>query len=138
METTQTIFAIVGAITLLWLTVKIINWAPILLQGFLEAGFRCVCNPCDFLNNFRWITSEMEARGYERARIFDAGSDYPRLLMKNKETGAEMEILFNAPLITENGYSIKVTNKINKTAIVMQDKESEENKRLLMTFLDLE
>ena len=80
----------------------------------------------------------MEARGYERARIFDAGGDYPRLLMKNKETGAEMEILLNAPLIAENGYSIKVTNKINKTAIVMQDKESEENKRLLMTFLDLE
>ena len=80
----------------------------------------------------------MEARGYERARIFDAGSDYPRLRMKNKETGAEMEILLNAPLIAENGYSIKVTNKINKTAIVMQDKESEENKRLLMTFLDLE
>ena len=58
--------------------------------------------------------------------------------MKNKETGAKMEILLNAPLIAENGYSIKVTNKINKTAIVMQDKESEENKRLLMTFLDLQ
>ena len=138
METTQTVFAIVGAITLLWLLVKIIKWAPILLQGFLEAGFRCVCNPMDFLRNFAWITAEMESRGYERARIFDAGSDYPRLLMKNKETGAKMEILLNAPLVAENGYSIKVTNKNNKTAIVMQDEESEENKRLLMTFLDLE
>ena len=138
METTQTIFAIVGAITLLWLTIKIIKWAPILLQGFLEAGFRCVCNPCDFLNNFGWIIREMESRGYKRARIFDAGSDYPRLLMKNEETGVKMEILLNAPLLAENGYSIKVTNKKNKTAILMEDKESEENRRLLMKFLDLE
>ena len=114
METTQTIFAIVGAITLLWLTIKIIKWAPILLQGFLEAGFRCVCNPCDFLNNFGWIIREMESRGYKRARIFDAGSDYPRPLMKNEETGAKMEILLNAPLLAENGYSIKVTNKKTK------------------------
>ena len=106
METTQTIFAIVGAITLLWLTIKIIKWAPILLQGFLD----CVCNPCDFLNNFGWIIREMASRGYKRARIFDAGSDYPRLLMKNEETGAKMEILLNAPLLAENGYSIKVTN----------------------------
>ena len=30
------------------------------------------------------------------------------------------------------------SNKKNKTAIVMQDKESEENKRLLKKFLDLE
>ena len=134
METTQTIFAIVGAITLLWLTIKIIKWAPILLQGFLD----CVCNPCDFLNNFGWIIREMESRGYKRARIFDAGSDYPRLLMKNEETGAKMEILLNAPLLAENGYSIKVTNKKNKTAILMEDKESEENRRLLMKFLDLE
>ena len=80
----------------------------------------------------------MASRGYKRARIFDAGRDYPRLLMKNEETGVKMEILLNAPLIAENGYSIKVTNKKNKTAIVMQDKESEENKRLLMTFLDLQ
>lgn len=138
METLQTIFMIVGAMTLLWLLVKIIKWTPILLQGFLEAGFRCVCNPLDFLNNFKWIISEMESRGYIRAKIFDAGSDYPRLLMKNKETGAKMEILLNAPLLAENGYSIKVTNKKNKTAIVMQDEESEENKKLLMKFLDLE
>lgn len=80
----------------------------------------------------------MESRGYKRARIFDAGKDYPRLLMKNEETGAKMEILLNAPLVAENGYSIKVTNKKNKTAILMEDKESEENRRLLMKFLDLE
>ena len=49
-----------------------------------------------------------------------------------------MEILLNAPLLAENGYSIKVTNKKNKTAILMEDKESEENRRLLMKFLDLE
>ena len=40
METTQTIFAIVGAITLLWLLVKIIKWIPAALGGFFEAGFR--------------------------------------------------------------------------------------------------
>ena len=137
METTQTIFAIVGAITLLWLLVKIIKWIPAALGGFFEAGFRNLY-PYDFLNNFAWITTEMESRGYKRAKIFDAGKDYPRLLMKNEETGAKMEILLNAPLGAENGYSIKVTNKKNKTAILMEDKESEENRRLLMKFLDLE
>ena len=138
METTITIFAIVGAITLLWLLVKIIKWGPILLQGFLEAGFRCVCNPCDFINNFAWIIHDMEARGYKRGRRFDAGRDYPRLLMKNEETGSRMSILLDAPLLAEHGYSIIVTSRKNKTSIVMKDEESEENKRLLKKFLDLE
>ena len=70
--------------------------------------------------------------------MFDAGSDYPRLLMKNEKTGSKMSILLDAPLLAEHGYSIIVTSKKNKTSIVMRDKESEENKRLLKKFLDLE
>ena len=43
--------------------------------------------------------------------MFDAGSDYPRLLMKNEKTGSKMSILLDAPLLAEHGYSIIVTSK---------------------------
>jgi hypothetical protein len=78
----------------------------------------------------------METRGYTQAGTMDAGSEYPGLLMKNEETGGEMEIRLHAPLLSDKGYSIIVSNHNNKTAIVMQDSASDDNKRLLSKYLD--
>ena len=66
----------------------------------------------------------------------DAGSDYPGMLMRNEETGVEMEIRLRAPLFSDKGYSIIVSNHNDKTAIVMQDSASEENKLFLVRFLE--
>ena len=66
----------------------------------------------------------------------DAGGEYPGLLMKNEETGGEMEIRLRAPLFSDKGYSIIVSNHIDHTAIVMQDSPSDDNKRLLSKYLE--
>jgi hypothetical protein len=100
-----------------------------------EAGFR-ERYPYDFMMHFQWIVSEMETRGYAQAGMMDAGGDYPGLLMKNGETGGEMEIRLRAPLLSDKGYSIIVANHINNTAIVMQDSASDDNKRLLCKYLE--
>ena len=135
MEIIQTILMIVGAITLLWLLVKTIKGIPVLLGGFLEAGFRNRF-PYDFMMHFEWIVSEMKLRGYNEARMEDAGSEHPGLVMKKGKTGPEIEIRLHAPLLSESGYNIMVSNHENETAIVMKDVKSEENKRLLMKFLE--
>ena len=77
-----------------------------------------------------------ENEGYAQAGMMDAGSDYPGLLMKNEKTGEEMEIRLRAPLLSDKGYSIIVANHNNKTAIVMQDSASDDNKRLLSKYLE--
>lgn len=135
MEIIHTILMIVGTITLLWLLVKIIKGVPVVLGEFLEAGFRNKF-PNDFMMYFEWIVSEMKLRGYNEVRVEDAGSEYPGLVMKKGETGPEIEIRLHAPLLSESGYSIMVTNHENETAIVMRNVKSEENKRLLMKFLE--
>ncbi len=56
--------------------------------------------------------------------------------MKKGETDAKIEIRLRAPLLSESGYSIMVSNHDNKTAIIMPDNMSEENKRLLIKFLE--
>lgn len=53
---------IVGAITLLWLLVKIIKGVPVVLGEYLEASFRNKF-PNDFMMYFEWIVSEMKLRG---------------------------------------------------------------------------
>lgn len=106
-----------------------------LLGGLLEAGFRNRF-PDDFMIHFGWIISEMETRGYVQSDMMDAGGEYPGLLMKNEETGGEMEIRLRAPLFSDKGYSIIVSNHIDHTAIVMQDSPSDDNKRLLSKYLE--
>lgn len=62
MEIIHTILMIVGAITLLWLLVKIIKGVPVVLGEYLEASFRNKF-PNDFMMYFEWIVSEMKLRG---------------------------------------------------------------------------
>ena len=135
MEILQTILMVIGAITLLWLVVKISKGCLWFLGKMFEAGFRDRY-PYDFMMHFQWIVPEMETRGYTQAGTMDAGSEYPGLLMKNEETGGEMEIRLHAPLLSDKGYSIIVSNHNNKTAIVMQDSASDDNIRLLSKYLE--
>ena len=135
MEVLQTILMVIGAVTLIWLVVKLAKACLWFLGALFEAGFRNRY-PDDFMMHFGWIVSEMEKRGYAQADMIDAGSDYPGLLMKNGETGGEMEIRLRAPLLSDSGYSIIVSDHINHTAIVMQDSASDENQRLLSKFLE--
>ena len=135
MEVLQTVLMVIGAITLILLVVKLSKACLWLLGELFEAGFRNRY-PGDFMMHFGWIVSEMETRGYVQANMMDAGSEYPGLLMKNRETGGEMEIRLHAPLLSDKGYSIIVSNHINHTAIVMQDSASDENQRLLRKFLE--
>ena len=126
---------VIGTITLLWLVVKFTKGCLWLLGKMFEAGFR-ERYPYDFMMHFQWIVSEMETRGYTLAGTMDAGGDYPGLLMKNGGTGVEIEIRLRAPLLSDKGYSIVVSNHNNKTAIVMQDSASDDNIRLLSKYLE--
>lgn len=135
MEVLQTILMVIGAITSLWLLVKLAKGCFWLLGELFEAGFRDRY-PDDFMMHFGWIISEMKTRGYAQSDIMDAGSEYPGLLMKNGKTRDEMEIRLRAPLLSDKGYSIIVSNHINHTAIVMQDSASDDNKRLLNKYLE--
>ena len=135
MEVLQTILMVIGTITLLWLVVKFTKGCLWLLGKMFEAGFR-ERYPYDFMMHFQWIVSEMETRGYTLAGTMDAGGDYPGLLMKNGGTGVEIEIRLRAPLLSDKGYSIVVSNHNNKTAIVMQDSASDDNIRLLSKYLE--
>ena len=136
MEKFQLFLAIVGAITLLWLVYKAVKGIFVFMGGMLEAAFRDKF-PDDFMMHFGWIISEMKTRGYKKVDVMDAGGENPGVLMRNMKTGNEMEIRLRAPLFTNNGYSIVVSNHGNNTAIVMQDTASEENKKLLSNYLDL-
>ena len=136
MEVLQTILMVIGAITTIWFVYKIVKGIPIVLGNILEAGFRDRF-PFDFKMHLGWIISEMKSKGYEQAGVMDAGSENPGVLMKNKETGNEMEIRLRAPLSADKAYSIIVSNHDNNTSIVMQDNTSEDNKKLLEKYLDL-
>ena len=135
MEIYQIVLMVIGAITLLWLVYKTIKGFFWILGKGMESCFREKF-PYDFMMHFQWIVSEMKTRGYAQAGMMDAGSDYPGLLMKNEKTGEEMEIRLRAPLLSDKGYSIIVANHNNKTAIVMQDSASDDNKRLLSKYLE--
>ena len=135
MEILQTILMAIGALTLLWLVVKFAKGCFWFLGKMFEAGFR-ERYPYDFMMHFQWVVSEMETRGYTQAGTMDAGGDYPGLLMKNGGTGVEIEIRLRAPLLSDKGYSIVVSNHNNKTAIVMQDSASDDNIRLLSKYLE--
>ena len=135
METYQIVLMVIGAITLLWLGYKTIKGFFWLLGAGMASCFR-EKYPYDFEINLRWVIKELKFRGYRQAAMMGAGSDYPGVIMKHPETEVEMEIRLNAPLLTDKGYSIIVANHTNKTAIVMQDSASDDNKRLLGKYLE--
>jgi hypothetical protein len=135
MEIYQIILMGIGAITLIWLVVKTIKGVFWLLGKGLESCFR-EKYPYDFEINLGWVIQEMNSHGYRQAAMMDAGSDNPGVIMKNSESGIEMEIRLRAPLLSDKGYSIIVANHSNNTAIVMQDSDSDENKRLLSKYLE--
>ena len=135
MEIYQIILMWIGAITLIWIVVKTIKGVFWLLGKGLESCFR-EKYPYDFEINLGWVIQEMKSRGYRQTAVLDAGGDYPGVIMKNPGTEIEMEVRLRAPLLTNKGYSIVVANHLNNTAIVMQDSASEENKRLLIKFME--
>ena len=135
MELYQIILMVIGAIATIYLIIKFVKGFFWILGKGMESCFR-EKYPYDYMMHFGWIISEMETRGYAQAGMMDAGGDYPGLLMKNGETGGEMEIRLRAPLLSDKGYSIIVANHINNTAIVMQDSASDDNKRLLCKYLE--
>ena len=135
MELYQTILMVIGAITIIWLAVKAIKGIFWFLDAGLQSCFR-EKYPYDFDINLRWVVSELKSRGYRQAAMMDAGGENPGVIMKNPETGIEMEVRLRAPLFTSKGYSIIVANHSNNTAIVMQDSVSDDNKRLLGKYLE--
>ena len=135
MEIYQIVLMVIGAATIIYLIVKFAKGFFWILGKGMESCFREKF-PYDFMMHLQWIVSEMETRGYTQAGTMDAGGDYPGLLMKNGETGGEMEIRLSAPLLSDKGYSIIVANHTNNTAIVMQDSASDDNKKLLSKFLE--
>lgn len=132
----QNILMVIGAITSLWLVIKTIKGFFLFIGAIFEAGFRDKF-PYDFMMHFGWIITEMKSRNYSKTGIIDAGGENPGVIMKNTETGNEMEIRLRAPLLSDKGYDIIVSNCDNKTAIVMQNSVSEENKKLLDKYLEL-
>ena len=135
MEIYQIVLMVIGAITLVWLMYKTAKGILWLLEAGMQSCFR-EKYPYDFLMNLSWIIKEINARGYEQTSTIDAGSDNPGFIMRHSETGTEMEVRLQAPLLTTKGYSIVVANHDNNTAIVMQDSESDENKKLLEKYLE--
>jgi len=135
MEIYQIVLMVIGAITVLWLLYKTVKGICVVLESGLASFFR-EQDPDSFKLNLRWIVSELKMRGYRQVATMDAGSENPGLMMKNPETGTEIEVRLRAPLFTTKGNSIIVANHADNTAIVMQDSDSEENKILLSKYLD--
>lgn len=135
MEIYQIALMVIGAITLIWLLYKTAKGILWLLEAGMESCFR-EKYPYDFEMHLGWIIKELESRGFEQTDTIDAGGDYPGVILNHPQTGIEMEVRLRAPLLTTTGYSIVVANHDNNTAIVMQDSESDENKRLLGKYLE--
>ncbi len=137
MEIYQIVLMVIGAATIIYLIVKFVRGFFWILGKGLESCFR-EKYPYDFEINLKWVTSELEVRGFKRSATMDVGGDYPGVIMNNLEKGIELEVRLRAPLLSDKGYSIIVANHNDNTAIVMQDSASEENKRLLRLFMDRE
>ena len=135
MEIYQIVLMVIGAITLIWLLYKSLKGILWLLEAGMASCFR-EKYPYDFTSNLSWVVNELMSRGFEQTSMLEAGSDYPGVILKHPETGAEMEIRLHAPLLTDKGYSIIVSNHNDNTAIVMQDSASDENKRFLEKYLE--
>ena len=135
MEIYQIVLMIIGAITLVWLSYKVLKGFIWCLDAGLASCFR-EKYPYDFEINLGWVIKDLKSRGYRQAATMGAGSDYPGVIMKHPESGIEMEIRLRAPLFSDKGYSIVVANHNNNTAIVMQDSASGDNKKLLSKYLE--
>lgn len=135
MEIYQIVLMVIGAATIIYIIVKIIKGFFWILGKGMESCFR-EKYPYDFEINLKWVTSELELRGFKQSAAVDAGGDYPGVIMNNPEKGVEMEVRLRAPLLSDKGYSIIVANHNNKTAIVMPDSACDENRKLLAKFLD--
>ena len=135
MEIYQIVLMVIGAITLVWLSYKVLKGFIWCLDAGLASCFR-EKYPYDFEINLGWVIKELKFRGYRQAAMMGAGSDYPGVIMEHPESGIEMEIRLRAPLFSDKGYSIIVANHANHTAIVMQDSASDDNKRLLCKYLE--
>lgn len=135
METYQIVLMVIGAITSVWMVVKIGRGILFILDQALKASFR-EKYPHDFEINLRWVIAELKSHGYRKNAEMDAGSDNPGVMMKSHETGTEMEVRLRAPLLSHKKQTIVVVNHSYKTAIVMPDDESDVNKRLLEMFIE--
>ena len=135
MEIYQIALMAIGAITLVWLSYKVLKGFAWCLDAGLASCFR-EKYPYGFESNLGWVIKDMKSRGYRQTATMDAGGDYPGVIMKHQESGIEMEIRLRAPLLSDKGYSIVVANHNNHTAIVMQNSASDDNKRLLSKFLE--
>ena len=135
MEIYQVILMVIGAIAIIFLIVKFVKGFFWILGKGMEGCFR-EKYPYDFEINLKWVTSELKQRGFKQSSTIDAGGDYPGVIMKNPESGIELEVRLRAPLLSDKGYSIIVANHNNNTAIVMQDSACEENKNLLSKYLE--
>ena len=135
MEIYQIVLMVIGAITLVWLSYKVLKGSIWCLDAGLASCFR-EKYPYDFEINLGWVIKGLKSRGYRQAATMGAGSDYPGVIMKHPESGIEMEIRLRAPLFSDKGYSIVVANHNNNTAIVMQDSASDDNKKLLSKYLE--
>jgi hypothetical protein len=135
MEIYQVILMVIGAAILIYIIVKFVRGFFWILGKGMESCFR-EKYPYDFEINLKWVTLELEQRGYKQSATLDAGGDYPGVIMNNPEKGIEMEVRLRAPLFSDKGYSIIVANHNNNTAIVMQDSACDENRKLLAKFLE--
>ena len=135
MEIYQIVLMVIGAITLIWLLYKSVKGILWLLEAGMASCFR-EKYPYDFTSNLSWVVNELISRGFEQTTMLEAGSDYPGVILKHLETEVEMEVRLHAPLLTDKGYSIIVSNHNDNTAIVMQDPASDENKRFLEKYLE--
>ena len=135
MEIYQIVLMVIGAITLVWLSYKVLKGFIWCLDAGLASCFR-EKYPDGFELNLGWIIKELKSRGYRKAAMMDAGGDYPGVIMKHPESGIEMEVRLRTPLFTTKENSIIVANHNNNTAIVMQDSASDDNKRLLSKYLE--
>ena len=135
MEIYQIVLMVIGAITLVWLLYKTVKGILWLLDAGMQSCFREKF-PYDFTINIGWVINELNSRGFRQTTTLEAGSDYPGVIMNHPETGVEIEVRLHAPLLTDKGYSIVVSNHNDKTAIVMQASASDENKRFLEKYLE--
>ena len=114
---------------------------PVLFFRFLvfavEAGFRSHF-PLDYLGHLRWIERELANRGFQRTIILAPGSSYPGVMMKNDETGSEIEVSLCAPILSGSKYHIEVLNPATQKSITLPLEESDESKQMLQGFLAME
>ena len=135
METYQIVLMVIGAIASIWMVVKVGRGILFILDQGLNASFR-EKYPYDFEINLRWVIAELKLHGFRTIAEMDAGSGNPGVMMKNHETGTEMEVRLRAPLLSHKKQTIIVVNHSHETAIVMPDDESDINKRLLEKFIE--